>query len=398
MKNKTKILVLIDYNPFVQSNAPSNRILSLLEGLTEQGLIIEILFINGYQFKKEKEQFNSSGKYKSISYRYLFYLNFSKFITRNIFDKLLPKKIVASKIGKIIKDENYDYVWLVVSPKIIEIGLHLFKKKLNTKFIHERSEFSWIGLPDKNKLHKKYLTKFLPEIDVFAIMTKTLIDYYKEYTGNKTKIVHVTMTVDFSRFEEVKVNNDKGKQYIGYCGTMNIKKDGVDILINSFIKIMDDFPELNLCIAGPLTPKDDYVKLENTVIKNKAQDRISFLGSIPKEEMPVFLSNAHLLAMARPRSKQAEGGFPTKLGEYLATGNPVCVTKVGEIENYLKDSESAFLAEPDSVSSFADALKRALTDKNANEIGRKGRNVAFENFNKDIQSKKLYDFLLQYGK
>lgn len=393
MENKLKILVLIDYNPFAQSNAPSNRILSLVEGVTEQGLNIDVLFINGYQFKNEKEQFSSKGTYKLINYRYLFYLNFSKFIIRNIFDKLFPKKIVAGKIRNIIKNGNYDYVWLVVSPKVIEIGLYLFKMKLNTKYIHERSEFSWIGLSDKDKLHKKYLTKFLPEIDVFAVMTRTLIDYYKEFTGKKTKIVHVPMTVDFSRFDGLTVNNDKKKQYIGYCGTMNIKKDGVDILINSFIKIMNDFPELNLYIAGPLTPTEDYLILENIVIKNNARNRILFLGGIPKEDMPEFLSNAHLLAMARPQSKQAEGGFPTKLGEYLATGKPVCITRVGEIDSYLTDNVSAFIAEPDSVDEFQDVLIRALKSKNSNEIGLAGRNVALNYFDKNKQAKILINNL-----
>jgi len=394
MESKLKILMLIEENPFVQSNAPSNRFLTLAQGLAEMGLNNDLLFINGYRPKNEKVLFKASGIYNSINYKYLFYLDFSNFITRNVIRRLLPRKIVVNRISRIIIDGKYDYVWFVTSEKVIKIGLELFKKKLNTKYIHERSEFSWIGFFGKRN-HQNYLTRFLPNIDVFAIMTTTLINYYKNYTGEKTKIVHLPMTVDFSRFDGVAVNSDLNKQYIAYCGTMNIKKDGVDILINSFIKIMDDFPELYLYIAGQLLPKDDYVHLKNIVIKNKAQDRILFLGIISKEEMPGFLSNALVLAMARPQSKQAEGGFPTKLGEYLATGKPVCVTNVGEIGNYLKDNESVFMAEPDSVNSFADALKRALTDKNAVEIGHNGRNVAFEKFNKDIQKNILYNFLLQ---
>jgi len=394
MESKLKILILIEENPFVQSNAPSNRFLTLAQGLAEIGLNIDLLFINGYRPKNEKENFKESGIYNSINYKYLFYLDFSNFITRNAIRRILPKKIVVNRIIRIINDGQYDYVWFVTSEKIIKLGCELFKNKINTKFMHERSEFSWIGLSGE-KINKKYLTRFIPYIDVFAIMTKTLINYYSDYIGEKTKIVHLPMTVDFSRFDGVTVNSNLKKKYIAYCGTMNIKKDGVDILINSFIKIMDDFPEFYLYIAGPLIPKPDYEILKNIVIKNKAQDRILFLGSIPKEEMPEFLTNAHVLAMARPQSKQAEGGFPTKLGEYLATGKPVCVTNVGEIGNYLKDDESVFMAEPDSVNSFADTLKRALTDKKAIEIGRNGRKVAFENFNKDIQKNILYNFLLQ---
>jgi len=53
------------------------------------------------------------------------------------------------------------------------------------------------------------------------------------------------------------------------------------------------------------------------------------------------------------------------------------------------------MAEPDSVDSFTDALKRAITDSKAHEIGLAGRNVALKNFNKDKQAKRLYEFLLQ---
>jgi glycosyltransferase involved in cell wall biosynthesis len=208
-------------------------------------------------------------------------------------------------------------------------------------------------------------------------------------------IIHVPMTVDFSRFKQNVLNDKPDKPYIGYCGSMSNKKDGVLILIKSFINIMNTFPDLSLYLAGPMIPKDDYLEQRNYISKNIAENRIMYIGSLTKEEIPDFLSNADVLALARPQSKQAEGGFPTKLGEYLATGKPVCVTNVGEIGYYLKDNESVFMAEPDSVNSFTDALKRALTYKNAIEIGHKGRNVAFENFNKDIQTKKLYSFLLQ---
>jgi len=63
---------------------------------------------------------------------------------------------------------------------------------------------------------------------------------------------------------------------------------------------------------------------------------------------------AKILALARPKSKVADAGFPSKLTEYLSTGNPVVVTRVGEIPYYLKDNVHAFLTEPDSVNSFAE--------------------------------------------
>lgn len=70
--------------------------------------------------------------------------------------------------------------------------------------------------------------------------------------------------------------------------------------------------------------------------------------------MPQMLKNAEALVLDRPNSLQAQYGFPTKLGEYLLTGNPVVVTKVGDIPLYLKDGVSALLSEDRNPKEFAE--------------------------------------------
>jgi glycosyltransferase involved in cell wall biosynthesis len=392
-ENKLKILVITGQNPFINSNAPSNRLLTLAEGMVANGVKVDMLFIEGYNNVIEKVKFLKSGNFKSINYEYLNFYNYSNFIIRNLFYRIIPDKFLVDKIINKIKSGNYDYLWLGMNPRNVNIGLDIFKMKLNIKFVHERSEYSWIGFHGKDKLHQKYLNQFLPHIDYFAIMTKTLIDYYKDFVGKKTRMIHIPMTVDFSRFDGEITNNKLKKPYIGYCGTMDIKKDGVDILISSFINIMNEFPDHNLYIAGPLVPEKDYKYLKSLMVTEKIRERIIFLGSLTRDKIPEFLMNSDILAMARPDTKQAEGGFPTKLGEYLATGKPVCVTNVGEICNYLKNNESAFISDPDSVESFTDAILRALKSENAKQIGLNGRNVALKHFNKEIQAKMLVDFL-----
>jgi glycosyltransferase involved in cell wall biosynthesis len=124
--------------------------------------------------------------------------------------------------------------------------------------------------------------------------------------------------------------------------------------------------------------------------------KVFWMKEYPRDSIPSILKNASLLVLPRPASKQAQGGFPTKLGEYLATGNPVCSTTVGEISDYLVDGESVYFAEPGSVESFAGAMERALSDPiKAREVGLNGRKVAEKYFNKDIQAKILYDFLMK---
>ena len=111
--------------------------------------------------------------------------------------------------------------------------------------------------------------------------------------------------------------------------------------------------------------------------------------------MPKYLINAKILALARPDNIQGQGGFPTKLGEYLATGKPVVVTTVGELKEYLIDNTNAFLAVPDSALSFAEKMKTALDNyEKAKQVGIEGQKLANTIFNYKVQSENLINYLL----
>lgn len=120
------------------------------------------------------------------------------------------------------------------------------------------------------------------------------------------------------------------------------------------------------------------------------EDKVVFTGEVPSEQIPQLLVNAEFLVLARPDNLQAQFGFPTKLGEYLLTGNPVVVTAVGDIPLYLKDGESALIAKPDDEKDFASKmLWVAEHHQEAEYIGLKGREVALFEFNASIEAKKI---------
>ncbi len=196
-------------------------------------------------------------------------------------------------------------------------------------------------------------------------------------SGLSKECVHVVnMLVDSSRFADIK--KEKAEPYIGYCGAADNKKDGVDQLIKAFGRIAEKNPELKLHIMGPKTVDGQNEQLVNSL---KLEDRVLFTGVVGYKELPQRLVNASILALDRPQSIQAKYGFPTKLGEYLSTGNPVVVTSVGDIPFFLKDGESAYLAEPDDIAAFADKLDYVLSHPDESErVGKCGREVALKNF------------------
>ena len=119
-----------------------------------------------------------------------------------------------------------------------------------------------------------------------------------------------------------------------------------------------------------------------------------FTGQILPSAMPQMLVDAKILALARPNNLQAQNGFPTKLGEYLSTANPVVVTSVGEIPLFIKDGVNGFLAEPDSPKSFADKLIWVADHyEEACRVAARGRKLAENEFSYKTQSKVLYDLM-----
>jgi len=157
-----KILAIRETNPFIQSNASSNRFLSLITGLVSNGNEVDLFFTYSYLNKREKKQFKPKGIFTNINYEYLLPFAFSIRLIRSIFNRLIPQKIYAKKIKKKIANNKYDYIWIGFSPNLIKLGLYLFKYELSVKYFHEQSEYSWIGL-DGSKLHNLYLNKFLPQ-------------------------------------------------------------------------------------------------------------------------------------------------------------------------------------------------------------------------------------------
>lgn len=390
------ILLLREYNPFVENGASANRFRGLLEGLRLQGHIVDVAVVCGIVSASEKKENSQGVIYLSKSNRYSYW---QARLNKYIFSKL--HKWVAKRRFNQLNLSEYDYIWLSNSSTVFDIYYSSTKIKSCKTFI-ELNEFHDIHKMEGhtgNFLQRIYGSKseksfidVVSRIDCFACMTNTLLDHYQKMAKPDAKFMHLPMTVDVKRFQNVATINVYNKPYIAYTGTFNNAKDGVDILIKSFAKIANKYPQYHLYLAGFW--HYDVSMQEELIEKFGLKHRITYLGVLNKDQIPVFVCNADLLVLSRPDSHQAQGGFPTKLGEYLATGNPVCVTKVGEIPNYLEDNVSAFMATPGDVDSFADAMDRALSDSvNARKVGMHGREVADREFNAETLSKRFSDFL-----
>ena len=399
-----KIICIREFNPFYESGASASRCAGLLEGLMAYGAQIELVITGGFQSPHEKKKNGVVEESLHINISYLHSYRHYNIWLRRIYVYVLAYYFQMLKNIRLkrVFQSDFDLLWLANDNSVFQSFLKN-KKYLQKPSFVELNEFNDLhlhGLKLGNMFQYRIYArnnviflKAIKEINLVAVMTKTLKDHYQQLANPKAHFLHLPMTVNINRFKELQ-SCPKGlkKPYIAYTGTFNNQKDGVDILIKAFAKLADQYKEYTLYLAGfyhyDMSVNDQLVK------DLGFEDRIVNVGALKKDEVPGFLQHASLLAMARPDSRQAKGGFPTKLGEYLATGNPVCVTKVGEIDDYLVDNKSAYLAHPGNVDSFSEAMERALSNPvSARVVGSNGKRIAETIFDTNVQGKRLLEFL-----
>jgi glycosyltransferase involved in cell wall biosynthesis len=235
---------------------------------------------------------------------------------------------------------------------------------------------SLFGIKGEFAEERNIVKRKLKGFDGILCISSLLKDYLVSCDISEEKVHVVNMLVDESRFADIK-REDK-EPYIGYCGAADNNKDGVDQLIKAFSIVHNKYHALKLFIMGPKTPNSNNEELARVL---GFKESVVFTGMISSEQMPQMLKNASVLALNRPQSIQAKYGFPTKLGEYLLTGNPVVVTGVGDIPRFLKDGESAYIANPDDVNSFAQKLDYVLSHPaESKQVGECGRGIALKSF------------------
>jgi glycosyltransferase involved in cell wall biosynthesis len=118
------------------------------------------------------------------------------------------------------------------------------------------------------------------------------------------------------------------------------------------------------------------------------------LGYVDRRRLLELYGEAAALLVPLFDDPRSRARFPTKIGEYLASARPVVTTSVGEVERYLHDGQTAFVAQTGDVQAFAAKLVAVLDDPAAAAaIGAAGRRLAEERFQYSLQGPRLRTFL-----
>lgn len=393
-------ILFIDCCSILLPAAHTNRLLSLARGCSEAGHEVSIYCL-GRAEGAEDEQLD--GFIGGMHYLHMGRLPLVNRENIGYLGKLFHFLCVFFAVRRRFHDEDVDAV------VIMNLGAHLrimglvlmhkyirLAKRAGAAVFHERNEYPHLRANHnffERHLLKTYLTKILPRLDGVAVMTQAIMEYFEKNVPTCPLMIHIPMTVEVERFEERGSRPLKGS-YIAYCGTVFSEKDGVPILIKAFADVASEIESITLVLIGGDVDQKGVDSMRFLVNELGLEERVLFVGRVSREEVVSWLCHAEILALARPANLQAAGGFPTKLGEYLSTGRPVVVTATGEIPNYLRNGENAWVVAPDSVAAFAEALRNALQNMEESvRIGKAGKDVAVSDFSYRKQGQRFADFM-----
>lgn len=383
---------------FPRGSAASSRVWAYAKALRENGASAAILCLRPLGLRRLGEaEIPMCARYDGIEY----YYSPGVTIRPGLMSRQLYREIRGLVQGVIWtlkrhREAPWDALLFFGSGALHELAFLAVARILRIPYIKEKNEFPVLDRVSlRSRIvawgHERIMAKLF---DGMLLITQALVEYYGPLLSRRAQVLLVPILVDMARFAGVEEPVAGRERYVAYCGDPYGNKDGVPILIDAFGRIAVKHPDVKLYIIGDSHVSGVLERLR-TVVKDKSlSDRVLFFGKVDAKEMPKYLCDAETLVLARPRSRQASYGFPTKLGEYLATGNPVVITDVGEITRYVHDGETGYVAQPDSIDAFAEKLDGALSDRErARTIGAAGRRLAQNTFDYRIHGSRIVDFI-----
>lgn len=363
-----------------------------MRGFNHHKISNEVIVFRKTENKNNVFNRKSSGTYEGVKFHYLFNspIKSNLFIIRRIDNLLGILRLFTLSLTRMNSSTLIIYYSSYNLPAIVLKISKVFNRYI---FFKEESEHPSVYQNKLCILNKFFFTWLHYRLfDGYILMTKSLMNYFKNQYPTKLRI-HIPMTVDLERFRDITVTQ---KKYITYLGLINDKKDGIDILIYAYAKVIKVFADYKLILYGEIENKEIELQYNNIISDLGLEKNIVLCGKIDRRIVPAAIKESSLLILPRPKSIQAENGFPTKLGEYLASGNPVVVTAVGDIPLYLKDGKNAFIANPDDINSLADKISEALGNEVlSKKVGLNGLKTAEEHFSNLQQTKIIIEYFKQ---
>jgi len=387
-EDDSRFINLKDANLYLQEKKDNKNILILMPWLAFGGA--ETLVYNFCS--KIKNEFNISimtGIKSENEWEYRF-----KEITDNIYHlpNLFPREDEYFEfVSSYIEGRKIDIIHIVHNGSFYGMLPELKRRFPSIKVIS--TVFNTVADHFDNSI------KYADCIDAYTTDNTKVLDAYKkrsEIANVKKMVIHNGIDCD-EKFNPFLYNRLVEREKMGirstdfaiyFMGRLSSEKNP-DIFIEAAKKVFKKHFNIKFFVVGDGIMKDE---IEKSIIKF-GNDNLIYLGY--QSDIPRFLSTADIFVL----SSKAEG-FPLSNVEAMAMGVCVIASDVGGVGDAVKDGETGFLMQPNSVEELVEKIEFAISQKEILEkISKNARKSVEENFSIEILGQKyknLYENINEY--
>ena len=233
-------------------------------------------------------------------------------------------------------------------------------------------------------IHDKWVIRLF---DGALPISDKLKNYYRQVSPKKPNM-KIPVICDFEKFELERTVSEK---YFLYCGSISYR-EVIDFIIDAYSSISDDENvKLYMIVSGE--SREETSRFQDEINSRFKTQPIRLFCNIPYEQLIQLYTNAISLLIPLRNTEQDAARFPHKIGEYLASGNPVITTNIGEIQTYFEDGKTALVASEYNVQAFANKMKYVLDNpEKAKEIGLNGHKMGLASFDYKMLGQEMLEF------
>jgi glycosyltransferase involved in cell wall biosynthesis len=386
-KNINIVIVGVSY---FASSVSAMRVRNLFTPLIlRKGILIKNIIIAPTQ---TGHQLDNLSENEGIGYRIIHY-NFNYIFS---FLSIFIKSYFAIKEMRQKRYKNILYVYGY--PDLENIFIILFAKLFKFVILFDIIEDNFT-IKDYRSLKSRirnysaiFLLKRISIIADGAIAISYHIKEQLENIGKKNFPVElIPISVDFNNFPSINIsNNDDIKLFYG--GSF-AEQDNIELLLNAFETVSKSFKNVKIVMTGKGAERH-MDKLFKLIAINSSKEKIIFKGFLSLKDYYSTLNDCDIMCVPRSNSTFANGGFPFKLGEYLASGKVVIVSDVSDVNYYIKNNINAILIRPDSKDDIVQAIEALITNRELRiKIGEEGRKTAKKYFDNHSVTDNFISFI-----
>jgi len=391
--------VLITSMNFPSGGAGASYLNLFCRGLKSNGCKISVLLLKGYAFgnfspNESRKNITSEG----IPYTYLGLRKRPENQFLKLLDEFLSISRLIIYLASLLK--NRHSVSLLVFNSEIQYNLPIFliTKPLGIrvfKFVAEiidKSEFKGSFLRQIKRYGHLFNFRYLNRTsDKMILFSYYLKDLYLQMGYLEENIFVQPNLTDFEYWKPVAT---KIKYTLGYSGAP-YQKDGLSDLFRAMSMLNGDLSNISLLVIGDAPfGKSLIPDLRLECERLGLSEKVTFTGLVQSSKVKHYLSECEILTITRPSTIQTQAGFPTKLGEYFASGKPILATDFGDMGRYFKNGSEIVMAECGNPQSIANKLHWMLQNRNELElISKNGYEKAKKLLEYESSVTKIHNFL-----